>query len=50
MTALLLFVHLIGIVFWVGGMAFAHFCLRPALPLLAPPERLRLMHAVLTRF
>ena len=49
-TALLLFVHLLSIVVWVGGMAFAHFCLRPALPLLAPPERLRLMHAVLTRF
>lgn len=50
MTSLLLFVHLISIVVWVGGMAFAHFCLRPALPLLAPPERLRLMHAVLARF
>ncbi len=50
MSALLLFVHLLSVVVWVGGMAFAHFCLRPALPLLAPPERLRLMHAVLTRF
>ncbi|AVO42605.1 CopD family protein [Simplicispira suum] len=50
LAALLLFVHLISIVVWVGGMAFAHFCLRPALPLLPPPERLRLMHAVLTRF
>ena len=50
MTALLLFVHLLSIVVWLGGMAFAHFCLRPALPLLALPERLRLMHAVLARF
>src|SRR5690606_13190855 len=39
LAALLLFVHLISIVVWVGGMAFAHFCLRPALPLLPPPER-----------
>lgn len=49
-TALLLLVHLLSIIVWLGGMAFAHFCLRPALPLLAPPERLRLVHAVLSRF
>lgn len=49
-TALLLLVHLLSVVVWVGGMSFAHFCLRPCLPLLAPPERLRLMHAVLARF
>ena len=48
--ALLLLVHLLSVVVWVGGMSFAHFCLRPCLPLLAPPERLRLMHAVLARF
>ncbi len=48
--ASLLLIHLLSIVVWVGGMAFAHFCLRPSLPLLAPPERLRLMHAVLARF
>ena len=42
--------HLLSIVAWVGGMAFAHFCLRPALVSLEPPVRLGLMHAVLTRF
>ena len=49
-TALLVLIHLLSIIVWVGGMAFAHFCLRPSLPVLAPPERLRLMHAVLARF
>ena len=42
--------HLLSIVAWVGGMAFAHFCLRPAVVSLEPPVRLGLMHAVLTRF
>lgn len=42
--------HLLSIVAWVGGMAFAHFCLRPAVVALEPPVRLSLMHAVLTRF
>jgi uncharacterized membrane protein len=27
---LMLFVHLAGVIVWVGGMSFAHFCLRPA--------------------
>jgi uncharacterized membrane protein len=31
-------------------MIFAHFFLRPALPTLAPPERLQLANAVLERF
>ena len=42
--------HLLAVVVWVGGMAFAHFFLRPALALLEPPQRLKLMHAVLRRF
>ena len=42
--------HLLSIIFWVGGMAFAHFCLRPAVAALEPPIRLALMHAVLRRF
>ena len=42
--------HLLSIIFWVGGMAFAHFCLRPAVVALEPPIRLTLMHAVLRRF
>lgn len=42
--------HLLAIVFWIGGMAFAHFALRPALAVLEPPARVALMHAVLGRF
>ncbi len=46
----LLFVHLVGVVTWVGGMAFAHFCLRPAALALPPAQRLGLWRAVLGRF
>jgi uncharacterized membrane protein len=42
--------HVLAVVLWVGGMAFAHFFLRPALVVLEPPQRLKLMHAVLRRF
>jgi uncharacterized membrane protein len=42
--------HVLSIVVWVGGMVFAHFCLRPAVAMLEPPLRLRLMHDVLGRF
>lgn len=42
--------HLLAIVLWVGGMAFVMLFLRPALPLLAPPDRLKLMREVLRRF
>lgn len=48
--ALLKTLHLLAIVIWVGGMFFAHCALRPALDTLDPPARLRLMHAVLSRF
>src|SRR5690606_39815598 len=48
--AALKLIHVLAVVFWVGGMAFAHTCLRPSVALLQPPERLRLMHAVLGRF
>lgn len=48
---LLLFLHLAGVVVWVGGMFFAHFCLRPAaLRLLEPPQRLPLWAATLGAF
>lgn len=46
----LLFVHLAGVIVWVGGMSFAHFCLRPAALELAPAERLGLWRRVLGRF
>ncbi|MCP5239011.1 MAG: CopD family protein [Zoogloeaceae bacterium] len=47
---LMLFLHLLGVIVWVGGMAFAWACLRPAAGALAPPERLALWVAVLKRF
>lgn len=42
--------HVLAAIVWVGGMFFAHQCLRPALSGLEPPQRLRLMAAVLKRF
>jgi uncharacterized membrane protein len=42
--------HVLAIVVWVGGMAFAHFFLRPAVAALEPPARVALMHDVLGRF
>ncbi len=42
--------HVLAVVLWVGGMAFVHFFLRPALGALEPAQRLRLMHDVLRRF
>lgn len=48
--ATLKLLHILSIVVWVGGMVFAHFFLRPAAMQLEPPQRVRLMHAVLQRF
>lgn len=42
--------HILAIVLWIGGMFFAHFCLRPSVASLDPPVRLKLMHEVLGRF
>jgi len=43
--------HLFAAVVWLGGMVFAHFALRPAaIATLAPPQRLPLMSAALSRF
>jgi uncharacterized membrane protein len=49
-TSLLLFAHLLAVVLWVGGMAFAHWFLRPAVQALEPPQRVALMQRVLQRF
>jgi len=43
-------VHLLGVVVWIGGMAFTVFCLRPAARVLEPPARVTLMHAAMKRF
>ncbi len=51
MREIWLFLHLVAVVVWIGGMMFAHFCLRPAaLDTLQPPQRLPLMSSALGRF
>jgi uncharacterized membrane protein len=50
-STLLLFLHLSGVVIWVGGMFLMHFAVRPtAVALLPPPQRLPLLCGVLARF
>ncbi len=49
--AILLTLHILSVVIWVGGMFFAHIALRPVANLiLEPPLRLPLMSQVLGRF
>jgi uncharacterized membrane protein len=50
LIALLLAIHILAAVFWVGGMAFAYTILRPAAGALDPPVRLPLWRRVFTRF
>lgn len=51
MRNLLVFFHLAGAIFWMGGMAFMVLALRgPVGEQLAPPQRLPLLAAVLRRF
>ena len=48
---LLLLLHLLGAIAWLGGMFFAYFCLRPAAAeVLKPPERPALWSATFSRF
>ena len=50
LRSLLIFLHLAGVIVWVGGMFFVHFCLRPAaLRVLEPPQRLPLWTETLGR-
>jgi uncharacterized membrane protein len=43
--------HVLSTVIWVGGMFFAHQCLRPvAAAQLEPPQRLKLWQGVFARF
>jgi uncharacterized membrane protein len=46
MIVFLLALHLLAAVFWVGGMAFAYWVLRPAAGPLGPPVRLPLWRRV----
>ena len=51
MMPVLIFLHLAGVIVWVGGMFFAHYCLRPvAAAQLQPQQRLPLLAGVLGRF
>jgi uncharacterized membrane protein len=51
MHPIFLFLHLAGVVLWVGGMFFAWVCLRPvAASQLQPPARLALWSSVFARF
>jgi uncharacterized membrane protein len=51
MRNFLLLLHLLAVIVWIGGMFFAHYCLRPvAAEQLPPPQRLPLLAAVLGRF
>lgn len=48
--ALLLAIHIVSVVFWVGGMAFAYTILRPAAGPMEAPVRLALWARVFARF
>jgi uncharacterized membrane protein len=50
MTVVLLALHILAAVFWVGGMAFAYGILRPAAGELAPEQRLPLWRRVFASF
>lgn len=51
MNRLVVLIHLLAVIVWVGGMFFANVCLRPvAAAQLPPPQRLPLLAAVLGRF
>lgn len=45
-----LFLHLLSLTVWVGGMFFAHFCVRPAMMDLSPQLRLPLWEGIFARF
>ena len=46
-----LFLHVMGVVVWVGGMFFAYMALRPvAASVLEPPQRLILWAGVFGKF
>lgn len=49
--AFLLFLHVLAVTVWVGGMFVMHFAVRPgAVEQLAPPQRVPLLAAILRRF
>jgi len=51
LNSILLALHLLSAVIWVGGMFFAYVCLRPVVALqLEPPQRIKLWVAVFRKF
>ena len=46
----MLLIHIVCAVIWVGGMVFAHFMMRPAALALEPPARLPLFRRAFERF
>ncbi len=48
--SIIIALHAICAVIWVGGMFFAYVILRPSLGTLEPPQRLTLWNTVFTRF
>jgi uncharacterized membrane protein len=50
MSALLVALHVLAAVVWVGGLFFAYMVLRPSAGALEPAERFALWHRVLGRF
>jgi uncharacterized membrane protein len=48
---ILLFLHVVSVVVWVGGMFLAYVAVRPAAAeVLEPPQRLRLWEGIFRRF
>ncbi|MGE0256558.1 MAG: CopD family protein [Alphaproteobacteria bacterium] len=50
MISILIALHVLGAVVWVGGMWVLHTAVRPAVGTLEPPQRLAVMHGALARF
>lgn len=50
LVGLLITLHVLAVVIWIGGMFFAHNMLRPAAMSLEPPQRLPLWRQVFKRF
>jgi len=50
MLTVLLALHMLGAVVWVGGMFAAYVCLRPATGALEPPQRLALWQRFFAKF
>lgn len=50
MNSVLMALHALGAVAWVGGMLFAYMVLRPSVDAMEPPHKLSLLAAVFRRF